>query len=72
MLYYNCIRISHLLIFFCRPLELWATLLVIILPMKVAVSCSFTATALFINNSALPEQAGAVNGIAMTATAIGR
>jgi hypothetical protein len=40
--------------------------------MKVAISCCFTATALFINNSVQPEQAGAVNGIAMTFTAIGR
>lgn len=62
--------VAHLL--YDRPSELWATLLVIILPLKVAISCCFTATALFINNSVSPEQAGAVNGIAMTATAIGR
>lgn len=55
-----------------RKLELWASLLVIILPLKVSISCCFTATALFINNSVEPEEAGAVNGIAMTATAIGR
>ncbi|VDI82976.1 Hypothetical predicted protein [Mytilus galloprovincialis] len=62
--------VAHLL--HDRPSALWATLLVIILPLKVAVSCCFTATAIFINNSVEPSEAGAVNGIAMTATAIGR
>lgn len=46
--------------------------IVILLPQKLITACCFSASSLFVNNSAPPNRAGAVNGIAMTMTAIAR
>ncbi|XP_071093267.1 uncharacterized protein [Haliotis cracherodii] len=55
-----------------RPNVLWPVMLLILIPERLCASCCFSATALFINNSVTPENAGAVNGIGMTFTAIAR
>ncbi|XP_067685409.1 uncharacterized protein [Haliotis asinina] len=55
-----------------RPKVLWPVMLLILIPERLCASCCFSATALFINNSVTPDNAGAVNGIGMTFTAIAR
>ncbi|XP_046557359.1 protein ZINC INDUCED FACILITATOR-LIKE 1-like isoform X2 [Haliotis rubra] len=55
-----------------RPTVLWPVMLLILIPERLCASCCFSATALFINNSVTPDNAGAVNGIGMTFTAIAR
>ncbi|XP_046557694.1 protein ZINC INDUCED FACILITATOR-LIKE 1-like [Haliotis rubra] len=51
---------------------LWTLLMLITLPERLAVNCCFSGSSLMINNSANPLNAGTVNGIAMTFTAIAR
>ncbi|XP_067670679.1 uncharacterized protein [Haliotis asinina] len=51
---------------------LWTLLMMIMLPERLAVNCCFSGSSLMINNSANPQNAGTVNGIAMTFTAIAR
>ncbi|KAK3084415.1 hypothetical protein FSP39_013236 [Pinctada imbricata] len=51
---------------------LWVALMVLTIPQKILNSCCFSASSLFVNNSSPKHLAGAVNGIAMTGTAIAR
>ncbi|XP_071094091.1 uncharacterized protein [Haliotis cracherodii] len=51
---------------------LWTLLMLVMLPERLAVNCCFSGSSLMINNSANPQNAGTVNGIAMTFTALAR
>ncbi|XP_021371668.1 probable peptide/nitrate transporter At3g43790 isoform X3 [Mizuhopecten yessoensis] len=51
---------------------LMVMVILILLPQKLITACCFSASSLFVNNSAPPNRAGAVNGIAMTMTAFAR
>ncbi|XP_033747531.1 protein ZINC INDUCED FACILITATOR-LIKE 1-like [Pecten maximus] len=51
---------------------LMVLVILVLLPQKLITACCFSASSLFVNNSAPPNRAGAVNGIAMTMTAIAR
>lgn len=55
-----------------RPVVLWVVLLVVMAAQKCAGMICFSCVCLFINNSVAPKDAGSVNGISMTFTAIGR
>ncbi|KAL3856850.1 hypothetical protein ACJMK2_011561 [Sinanodonta woodiana] len=60
----------HLLV--DRPSLMWSVLLLVNTPQKLFISCVFSCTGIFVNNSVTPEHAGSVNGMAMTVTAISR
>ncbi|XP_014774827.2 uncharacterized protein LOC106872367 [Octopus bimaculoides] len=62
--------ITHLL--YNKPVQLWVSLLILLIPQRICTSCCFSATSLLINNSVTPDIAGSVNGIAMTSTALAR
>ena len=51
---------------------LWFLLVGDSIVQKLMTSCIFSASSLFINNSVTPDNAGSVNGIAMTVTAATR
>ncbi|KAK3606556.1 hypothetical protein CHS0354_041517 [Potamilus streckersoni] len=60
----------HLLV--DQPSMMWSVLLLVNTPQKLFISCVFSCTGIFVNNSVTPEHAGSVNGMAMTVTAITR
>ncbi|XP_050408117.1 uncharacterized protein LOC126823364 [Patella vulgata] len=55
-----------------KKIVLWVFLILILLAEKLGVNCCFSGSSLLINNSCEPKLVGAVNGMAMTFTAIAR
>ncbi|XP_041350173.1 protein ZINC INDUCED FACILITATOR-LIKE 1-like isoform X2 [Gigantopelta aegis] len=64
------IPMLHLI--YAQKVLLWTLLMALLIPEKAACNFCFTSISLMVNNSVSPENAGTVNGIAMTVTALAR